>query len=662
MSVNNNQNNKPPIRGQIQRGQGRFGGGARVAARSVEKAKDFRGTMKRLIIYLKPQAIPLLLVVIFTILSVTFTIFAPRIIGEATNKLFEGVISKQLSSGITKEQAIAELKAKGQNQLAEMISVMNLVPGKGIDFQALKQILISLLIVYLLGAFFQWLQQYTMAGVAQNTVYRVRREVDAKLAKLPLKYYDNHSHGDILSRVTNDVDNIAHTLQQNITQIVHAIAVVVGVLIMMFSISSLLTWISLVIIPLALLIAGLVINKSQKYFIAQWDSTGTLNGHIEETFTGHNIIKAFNREEKAKERFNEENQKVYESSFKAQFISSLIRPSVNFLNNLNYVVICIIGGIRVAKGLITLGGVQAFIQYSKQFTQPVVQVASILNILQSTAASAERVFELLDEKEEIPDIENPVVLEKVKGEIKFEHVYFSYNPDTPLIEDLNLEIKPGETVAIVGPTGAGKTTLVNLLMRFYEIDRGCISIDGVDIRKMRRDDLRKIFGMVLQDTWLFNSTIRDNIAYSKEGATEQEIISAAQTAYVDHFIKTLPDGYDTILTDDASNISQGQKQLLTIARVFLADPKILILDEATSSVDTRTEMLIQKAMAKLRKGRTSLVIAHRLSTIYNADIILVMNKGRIVEQGNHKKLLAAKGFYYNLYMSQFLSPINADTA
>ncbi|HPC30951.1 MAG TPA: ABC transporter ATP-binding protein [Candidatus Paceibacterota bacterium] len=662
MSVNNNQNNKPPIRGQIQRRQGRFGGGARVAARSVEKAKDFRGTMKRLIIYLKPQAIPLLLVVIFTILSVTFTIFAPRIIGEATNKLFEGVISKQLSSGITKEQAIAELKAKGQNQLAEMISVMNLVPGKGIDFQALKQILITLLIVYLLGAFFQWLQQYTMAGVAQNTVYRVRREVDAKLAKLPLKYYDNHSHGDILSRVTNDVDNIAHTLQQNITQIVHAIAVVVGVLIMMFSISSLLTWISLVIIPLALLIAGLVINKSQKYFIAQWDSTGTLNGHIEETFTGHNIIKAFNREEKAKERFNEENQKVYESSFKAQFISSLIRPSVNFLNNLNYVVICIIGGIRVAKGLITLGGVQAFIQYSKQFTQPVVQVASILNILQSTAASAERVFELLDEKEEIPDIENPVVLEKVKGEIKFEHVYFSYNPDTPLIEDLNLEIKPGETVAIVGPTGAGKTTLVNLLMRFYEIDRGCISIDGVDIRKMRRDDLRKIFGMVLQDTWLFNSTIRDNIAYSKEGATEQEIISAAQTAYVDHFIKTLPDGYDTILTDDASNISQGQKQLLTIARVFLADPKILILDEATSSVDTRTEMLIQKAMAKLRKGRTSLVIAHRLSTIYNADIILVMNKGRIVEQGNHKKLLAAKGFYYNLYMSQFLSPINADTA
>jgi len=662
MSVNNDnhQENKREVR-PPQRRPGGFGGGGRAAAaRPVEKVKDFRGTLQRLIAYLKPQAMPLLLVVVFTILSVTFTVLAPRIIGEATNVLFEGVMSKQLTAGMTKDEAIAELKEQGQDQLAEMIAAMDLVPGKGVDFSALGHILITLLAVYLLAAFFQWLQQYAMAGVAQNTVYRLRRDVDGKLARLPLKYYDNHSHGDILSRVTNDVDNIAHTLQQSITQIVHAIAVVVGVLIMMFSISSLLFWISLMIIPLSLLITRLVISRSQKYFVAQWDSTGALNGHIEESFTGHNIIEAFNQQNKTIERFDKENEKVYEASFKAQFISRLIRPSVNFLNNVNYVIICIVGGIRVASGLLTLGGVQAFIQYSRQFTQPVVQVASIVNILQSTVASAERVFELLDEKEEIPDTENPVVLEEVKGQVKFEHVYFSYSADAPLIEDMNLDVEPGQTVAIVGPTGAGKTTLVNLLMRFYEIDSGRITIDGVDIREMRRDDLRKIFGMVLQDTWLFNGTIRDNIAYGKEGATEEEVRAAAQAAYVDHFVRTLPQGYDTVLTEDASNISQGQRQLLTIARAFLADPRILILDEATSSVDTRTEMLIQKAMAKLRKDRTSLVIAHRLSTIYNADIILVMDKGRIVEQGNHEELIAAGGFYHDLYRSQFLSPMEME--
>ncbi|HXL01550.1 MAG TPA: ABC transporter ATP-binding protein [Candidatus Atribacteria bacterium] len=657
MSVNNNENNN--LKAQPPRRLGGFGGG-RAAAMPAEKAKDFKGTLKRLIAYLKPQAMPLLLVIIFTALSVTFTISAPKIIGEATNELFEGIISKQLPAGTTKDQAITELKAQGQDQLAEMISGMDVTPGKGVDFNALLHILIILLVVYLLAAFFQWLQQYTMAGVAQNTVYRLRRDVDGKLARLPLKYYDNHSHGDILSRVTNDVDNIAHTLQQSITQVVHAIAVVVGVLIMMFSISPLLSWISLIIIPLSLLITMFVIRRSQKYFIAQWDSTGTLNGHIEESFTGHNVIEVFNQQDKVKERFDRENERVYEASFKAQFISSIIRPAVNFLNNVNYVVICIVGGIRVATGLITLGGVQAFIQYSRQFTQPVVQVASIINILQSTVASAERVFELLDEEEEIPDTDNPVVLEEVKGHVKFEHVYFSYSPDTPLIEDMNLDAHPGQTVAIVGPTGAGKTTLVNLLMRFYEIDSGRITIDGVDIRDMRRDDLRKIFGMVLQDTWLFNGTIRNNIAYGKEGAAEEEIIAAAQAAYVDHFVRTLPQGYDTVLTEDASNISQGQKQLLTIARAFLADPKILILDEATSSVDTRTEMLIQKAMAKLRKGRTSFVIAHRLSTIRDADTILVMNQGRIVEQGNHEELIAARGFYYDLYMSQFLSPVSAE--
>nr|MBP8708310.1 ABC transporter ATP-binding protein [Caldisericia bacterium] len=578
----------------------------------------------------------------------------------ATNVLFEGIVSKQLSANMTKDQIIADLKDKGQDQLADMISAMDVTPGKGIDFNALQNILITLLGIYLLAAFFRWLQQYTMAGVAQRTVYKLRKDIDSKLAKLPLKYYDNHSHGDILSRVTNDIDNIAHTLQLSITQLVHALAVLVGVIIMMFSISPLLSWITLAIIPLSLLITMFIIRRSQKYFIAQWDSTGSLNGHIEETFTGHNIIEAYNQQDKAITRFNEENNKVYESSFKAQFISSILRPSVNLLNNLNYVVICIIGGIRVTTGQITLGGVQAFIQYSRQFTQPVIQVASIVNVLQSTVASAERVFELLDEKEEMPDTENPVVLEDVKGHVRFEHVYFSYNSDTPLIEDMNLEALPGESVAIVGPTGAGKTTLVNLLMRFYEINSGRITIDGIDIRDMRRDDLRRIFGMVLQDTWLFNGTIRDNIAYGKDDASFEEIRAAAQEAYIDHFIRTLPEGYDTILTGDASNISQGQKQLLTIARAFLINPKILILDEATSSVDTRTEMLIQKAMAKLRKGRTSFIIAHRLSTIRDASTILVMNKGKIVEQGNHEELMEANGFYYDLYMSQFLSPVSAD--
>ena len=656
MSINNNQNNNN-LETKPQR---RRGGGGGRRAMPVEKAKDFKGTLKRLIAYLKPQAVPLLMVIIFTALSVIFTIFAPRIMGEATNELFEGVMSKYLPAGMTKEQAIAELKAKGQDQLAEMLSAMDVTPGKGVDFNALLRILLILLAVYLLAAFFQWLQQYTMAGVAQNTVYRLRRDIDTKLARLPLKYYDNHPHGDILSRVTNDVDNIAHTLQQSITQVIHAVVTVIGVLIMMFSISPLLSWISLAIIPLSLLVTMFVVRRSQKYFIAQWDSTGALNGHIEEAFTGHNIIEAFNQQDKTIERFDEENERVYEASFKAQFISGIIRPAINFLNNVNYVIICVVGGIRVATGLITLGGVQAFIQYSRRFTQPVVQVASITNVLQSTVASAERVFELLDEEEEIPDTENPVVLENVKGHVRFEHVYFSYHPDTPLIEDLNLDAQPGQTVAIVGPTGAGKTTLVNLLMRFYEIDSGRITIDGVDIRDMRRDDLRKIFGMVLQDTWLFNGTIRDNIAYGKEGATDEEIVAAAQAAYVDHFIRTLPQGYDTVLTEDASNISQGQKQLLTIARAFLADPKILILDEATSSVDTRTEMLIQKAMAELRQGRTSFVIAHRLSTIRDADTILVMNQGRIVEQGNHEELMATRGFYYDLYMSQFLSPVSAD--
>jgi len=637
--------------------RGMMGQGGRRGMMPGEKPKDFSGTVKRLLAYFKPEMIGLIIVVILTITSVVFTVYAPRILGNATNELFKGIISKQLPPGVTKDQVIAMLKARGQDQFAEMISNMDLVPGAGVDFAAIGKILLTLAVIYLLAALFQWLQQYIMAGVSQRTVYRLRRDVDQKLQRLPLKYYDSHPHGDILSRVTNDVDNIAHTLQQTITQMLSSIVTVIGVLIMMFKISTLLSWISLAVIPVSLVITLLIARQSQKQFIRQWNSTGAVNAHVEEMFTGHNLVKAFNREKDVLERFRQQNEKLYESSFKAQFISGLIHPVINFVNNLNYVAIAVLGGVNVANGVISLGDVQAFIQYSRQFTQPIVQVASIMNVLQSTVASAERVFELLDEEEEVPDVDNPVVLEDVKGNVRFEHVYFSYDPNVPLIEDFNLDVPAGDMIAIVGPTGAGKTTLVNLLMRFYDVNSGRITIDGVDIKQMRRRDLRKIFGMVLQDTWLFSGTIRDNIAYGKENATEEEIIAAAKAAYVDHFVRTLPDAYDTVLTGDATNISQGQRQLITIARAFLADPKILILDEATSSVDTRTEMLIQKAMQNLMKGRTSFVIAHRLSTIREADNIVVMDHGRIVEQGNHKQLMEKKGFYYNLYMSQFMGAL-----
>jgi len=645
---------KRPTTGQR---PGGMGPGGRRGVMPGDKPKDFSGTIKRLLGYFKPEMLGLIFVIILTITSVVFSVYAPRILGNATNELFKGIISKQLPPNVTKEQVVAMLKARGQDQFAEMISKMDLVPGAGVDFTAIGKILLTLAAIYLLAAFFQWLQQYIMAGVSQRTVYRLRRDVDQKLQRLPLKYYDNHPHGDILSRVTNDVDNIAHTLQQTITQMLSSTATVIGVLIMMFKISTLLSWISLAVIPVSLVITLLIAKQSQKQFVRQWNNTGAVNAHVEEMFTGHNLVKAFNREKDALQQFREQNEKLYEASFKAQFISGLIHPVINFVNNLNYVAIAVLGGINVANGVISLGDVQAFIQYSRQFTQPIVQVASIMNVLQSTVASAERVFELLDEEEEVPDVENPVVLEDVKGNVRFEHVYFSYDPNVPLIEDFNLDVPAGDMIAIVGPTGAGKTTLVNLLMRFYDVNSGRITIDGVDIRQMRRRDLRRIFGMVLQDTWLFSGTIRDNIAYGKENATEEEIIAAAKAAYVDHFVRTLPDGYDTVLTGDATNISQGQRQLITIARAFLADPKILILDEATSSVDTRTEMLIQKAMTNLMKGRTSFVIAHRLSTIRDADNIVVMDHGRIVEQGNHKELMEKKGFYYNLYMSQFMGAL-----
>ena len=629
------------------------GHGPRGAMMPGEKARDFKGSLKRLFGYLKPHKTQLIIVMVLSIACVVLTIAGPKILGKATNILFEGVIGKQLPPGLGKEQIISMLKAAGKDQMAEMVAGMNIVPGAGVDFEAIKRILLILVGIYIANALFSWLQHYIMAGISQRTVYSLRKEADAKLGRLPLKYYDSNTRGEILSRVTNDIDNIASTLQQSLTQLVTATFTVIGVLIMMFSISPLLAAIALVVLPLGVIVTLFIAKRSQKQFAEQWDSTGALNGHIEEMYTGHRIVKAFNRQQEAIDEFDKENDRLYQASFKAHFISSTIQPAMQFINNLNYVAICVIGGMKVANGVLSLGDVQAFIQYSRQFTQPIVQTASIMNVLQSTVASAERVFELLDEEEETPDTENPVVLEKVEGHVVFKNVSFRYKPDVPLIEDMNLEVKPGQTVAIVGPTGAGKTTVVNLLMRFYELDGGSISIDGVDIRDMARNDLRRLFGMVLQDTWLFNGTIRDNIAYGREDATEEEILAAARAAHVDHFVRTLPKGYDTELGDEASNISQGQKQLLTIARAFLADPHILILDEATSSVDTRTEVLIQEAMAKLMRGRTSFVIAHRLSTIRNADTILVMDNGRIVEQGNHEELMAARGFYYDLYNSQF---------
>jgi ATP-binding cassette subfamily B protein len=636
-------------------GGGPFGGHGMSAP--VTKARDFKASLKRLGNYLAPFKVQIVLVVVLAVVSVTFSIIGPKILGNATNLLFEGVIGKQLGNslpaGLTQDQVAPMLREAGQTEFADMIANMNIVTGQGVDFTAIAGLLGLLAGVYLLSALFGWLQAYIMAGVAQKTIYGIRKQVDEKLARLPLKYFDDNPRGDTLSRVTNDIDNIANTLSQSATQIITAVLTIIGVLVMMFSISPLLAGISLLVIPTSLGVVMLIAKQSQKQFAAQWERTGKLNGHVEEMFTGHSVVKVFGRQDEAVETFDVENEALFDASFKAQFISGTIMPTLSFLNNLNYVGVAVIGGLRVASGRLSLGDVQAFIQYSRQFTQPITQTASIANTLQSTVASAERVFELLDAAEERPDTETPVRIEKATGHVEFQNVAFSYDPSKPLIEDLSLEAMPGQTVAIVGPTGAGKTTLVNLLMRFYEIDGGGILIDGVDTRDMTRDDLRRTFGMVLQDTWLFKGTIRANLEYGREDASDDQMVAAAKAAYVDHFVRTLPDGYDTVLNDDSSNISQGQRQLLTIARAFLADPRILILDEATSSVDTRTEALIQRAMTELMKNRTSFVIAHRLSTIRDADLILVMNEGAIIEHGTHADLITQHGFYYDLYNSQF---------
>lgn len=590
-----------------------------------QKAKDFKGTLVRLSKYLKPYRVGLVVVAIAAITSVIFSIISPKIMAKITDELIRPIL--ELVGG-------------------------NPTPSP-IDFSYIWNIVVILIGLYVLSAAFSYLQQFIMAGVSQKVVYDLRRDIDEKLARLPLKFFDSHTHGELLSRFTNDVDNISATLQQSITQVITSVTTVVGVLIMMLTISPLLTLISIIVIPLSGILMMMVVKRSQKYFIGQQKKLGELNGHIEEMYTGHNVVKAFGHEKKAIDEFDEVNEGLYNVGWRAQFLSGLVMPIINFIGNLGYVLVAVVGGVLVTKGRITVGDIQAFIQYNRQFTQPIAQVAQISNIIQSTVASAERVFELLDEEEVIPEPVNPVKAKADCGAVEFEHVKFGYREDRILINDMNIKAEPGQMVAIVGPTGAGKTTLVNLLLRFYELNGGRILVDDVDITEMNRADLRKKFGMVLQDTWLFNGTIRDNIAYGKKNATEEEIIAAAKAAHADHFIRVLPEGYDTILNEEVSNISQGQKQLLTIARALLADPEIMILDEATSSVDTRTELQIQNAMKTLMKGRTSFVIAHRLSTIREADVILVMKDGDVIETGNHETLMDQNGFYADLYNSQF---------
>ncbi|XKG03995.1 ABC transporter ATP-binding protein/permease [Exiguobacterium undae] len=587
-----------------------------------EKPKNFKATFRRLLGYLKPRRTALIAVFIAAILSTIFMIAGPKIMGTAITELFEG----------------AYAKFQG-------------VPGAEIDFTKIGQILLVLAGLYVISSLFSYIQQYIMSSVAQKTVYDLRENVNQKLERLPLKYYDGRPNGETLSRVTNDIDTIGSTLQQSVTSFITSIVTIVGILIMMLTISPLLTLISLVSLPLSIFAIRPILKRSQKYFADQQRTLGQLNGHVEEMYTGHPVVKAFGHERKAVEQFDAVNDELYEAGRKAQFISGIIMPMMMFIGNISYVLISVVGGILVTQRSISIGDIQAFITYTRQFTQPITQTANIANIVQSTVAAAERVFELLDEEEEVKEVTTHQ-LAKADGAVTFEHVDFGYGEQL-LIEDMNIDVKPGQTVAIVGPTGAGKTTLINLLMRFYELNHGVIRIDGIDTRKMSREDLRTTFGMVLQDTWLFNGTIRDNLAYGKTGATEEEIVEAAKTAHADHFIRTLPDGYDTVLNEEASNISQGQKQLLTIARAVLADPPIMILDEATSSVDTRTEIFIQKAMKRLMEGRTSFVIAHRLSTIKDADLILVMDQGSVIEQGTHEELLAANGFYADLYNSQF---------
>lgn len=638
------------------------GGPGGAMGRPVEKAKDFKGTLKKLGKYLLPYKYRFITVVITAILSTLFSVVSPKIMGKATTKLFEGIMGKAILSKLLPQQHSLQQAVKmapsaqtngALNKINAAIADTISKYGDKVDFNYIGRIVLLLIGLYVISSAFNYVQSYVMAGVAQKTVYTIRNDVEEKLNRLPLKFFDGRTHGEILSRVTNDLDTVATTLQQSMTQLITSLVQIVGAVIMMLTISPWLTLVCVLTLPLAILVTTVIAKKSQKFFAAQQKELGKLNGHVEEMYTGHKIVKSFGKEKDSINEFNEINERLYTAGWKAQFISGIIFPLMSFINNLGYVVICVVGGIFVTKKMVTIGDIQAFFQYNRLFTMPIVQTANIANVIQSTVAAAERVFELLEESEEKPDSEDSKVIELPKGEVKFDHVKFGYKEDAPLIEDMNIDVKKGQTIAIVGPTGAGKTTLVNLLMRFYEINGGKITVDGVDTKELRRNDLRKMFGMVLQDTWVFNGTIMENIAYGREGATEEEIIQAAKAAHADHFIRTLPNGYNTILNEEATNISQGQKQLLTIARAILLNPSILILDEATSSVDTRTELAIQRAMATLMKGRTSFVIAHRLSTIREADLILVMNQGSIIEQGTHSELLEKNGFYADLYNSQF---------
>jgi ATP-binding cassette subfamily B multidrug efflux pump len=623
----------------------------------TEKSLDFGPSARRLLARLHPQRVTLFGVIGLAVASVAMSVTGPKILGHATDLIFNGVIGRRLPEGVSKAQAIASLRAQGQGRIADLVSGTNVVPGRGVDFHALGLVLIGVLFLYVGASALSLLQGYLLNGVVQRTIFALRSDVEDKLNRLPLRYFDQQPRGEVLSRVTNDIDNIAQSLQQTLSQLLTSLLMVIGVVTLMFVVSPLLALIALVMVPVSMLVTKVIAKRSQKQFMAQWRHTGVLNGHIEETFTGHELVKVFGRQPEVEAEFEKSNQDLYAASFKAQFISGIIMPTMMFIGNLNYVAIAVVGGLRVASGSMSLGDVQAFIQYSRQFTQPLTQVASMANVLQSGVASAERVFELLDEPEQVADAEPPATLDEVRGRVVFDDISFRYEPDRPLIEDLSLVAEPGRTIAIVGQTGAGKTTLVNLIMRFYELDSGRITVDGVDIAQMRRSDLRRNFGMVLQDTWLFGGTIRDNIAYGDPNASEDSILEAARASFVDRFVRSLPDGYDTLIDEEASNLSAGERQLITIARAFRSDPAILILDEATSSVDTRTEVLVQHAMAALRSDRTSFVIAHRLSTIRDADLILVMDSGRIVEQGTHTELLAAGGVYADLYDAQFAEPV-----
>ena len=616
-----------------------------------EKAANFAVSGKRLVGEMRPERIKMVLAIVLCAVGVGLNVLGPKILGQATDKLLAGVVGGGMPSSITKAQAIAEA-TKQNPKMAEMLRNLDFTPGQGIDFGAIGSILLFVLGLYLVAFVFQLVQGWVLNGAIQRTIYRMREKVAAKIDRLPLSYFDGQPRGELLSRVTNDIDNVSQTFQQTLHQLMSSLFTVVGVLAMMFWISPTLALVALLAVPVGMVVVGVIGKRSQKLFKETWAATGTLNAHIEESYTGHALVKVFGRKREVEEEFAKRNERLYQASFGSQFVSGLIMPIMFLVGNLNYVIIAVLGGLRVASGTMNIGDVQAFIQYSRQFTQPLTQVASMANLLQSGVASAERVFELLDADEMSAEPAGSLP-ETVRGRVEFEGVDFSYKPDQRLIEDLNLAVEPGQTIAIVGPTGAGKTTLVNLIMRFYDLNAGRITLDGVDISQVPRQEVRRQVGMVLQDAWLFGGTIRENIAYGRDGASEEDIVEAAKATFVDRFVHSLPDGYDTVIDEEGNNVSAGEKQLITIARAFLSDPSLLILDEATSSVDTRTELLLQQAMNSLRTGRTSFVIAHRLSTIRDADVILVMEDGRIVEQGSHDELLERRGHYFDLYQSQF---------